>query len=210
MLAAVGRTARWIYLFLALSVVLWYWPLALLVYGSSAWYDFNCQFHERCQRFGLEKTQSHAKALVRYFRHQDGELQGEWTARERAHLAEVRGIYDALLLIFLLAALSLLLAWALRAQVAWRWLILGQWLWPLGALALLPVFQSFWHGPFHDLLFNNDLWKYTRAEVSYYLMPNVFFRNSLIFMMTLVVFQLLLLTAAVFLWRRARPNPATA
>ncbi len=210
MVAAWGRALRFFYLFLALTMLLWYLPLAALVYGGSAWYDFNCQFHERCQRFGLEKTQDHAEALVRYFRHQDAELQGQWTTRERAHLAEVRGIYAVLLFIFLVAAVSLVVAGIFGRGIAWHWLIWGQWLWPLLALALLPFFKVFWNGIFHDLLFNNELWKYTRAEVSYYLMPNVFFRNSLIFMVTLVVFQLLLLTLLAFRGRSAKPDSATA
>lgn len=209
-MAALGRSLRFLYLFLALTVLLWYLPLSALVYGGSAWYDFNCQFHERCQRFGLEKSQEHAEALVRYFRHQDAELHGQWTTRERTHLAEVRGIYDGLFMTFLLAAISLMLAGIFGGAIAWPWLIWAQWLWPLLALALLPFFKVFWNGIFHDLFFNNDLWKYTRAEVSYYLMPNIFFRNALIAMLISVAVLLTLLSLLAFRWRSAKSVVAAA
>lgn len=162
---------------LSLLIISLYIPIAVLVYASPQWYDFNCQYHKRCERLGEERVTLSAERLTRYFRHQVEHLEGYWTEKERAHLAEVRTLYDILGLITLIALIFLILRFDkdnIRFLSIINIMIIG-WL-----IIVIPFFGAFWDRIFHPLLFSNDLWKNTKADISYYLMPIVFFKHSVV------------------------------
>lgn len=95
-------------------------------------------------------------------------------------MLEVRAMYDMAALGVLLALLWM--GYDLRqpeARQRYRqyvrhslWLSVGL---LLAGLAVMPFFQYFWLHIFHPLLFDNELWRTDRADISWYLMPRQFF-----------------------------------
>lgn len=152
-------------------------PLAAIVLTTS-WYEFNCQFHSRCDRFGKAELLDQASRLPPYFLHQKP-LVGRWSRTEHLHMADVRNIYD---IVAAISFLALIICGAalfkypdiLQRSALWNLFII------VALLAILPIFGYFWKHIFHALLFTNEHWKTNRADVSWYLMPRVFFRNSFI------------------------------
>lgn len=178
---------------IVLLVMTIYPTLAFQVY-TPAWYELGCHAHTRCERLRNIETSTAIRQLTAYWRHQ-GELSEPWTKKERNHLAEVRPIYDGLALVFLgaliLAPVFLrgrTLPRAARANV-------------LLMLLLLPgllVFRSFWMEVFHPLVFDNELWRNTRSDVSWYFMPPRFFQLSAALLMGAA------LTANLLVWAFTR------
>lgn len=179
-------------------------PLGFLVL-TTEWYDFNCQFHTRCERFGKAELMAHAEQLPRYFLHL-AELEGRWSLTERLHMADVRRIYDsvALLALIAIAVCGLVLKkrpeWFGRVAL-WNVFII------LGLLAILPVFGYFWKHIFHAVLFTNEYWKTSRADVSWYLMPRVYFRNAFILMVAAAALINLTVYFAWRLWPAKKQTP---
>lgn len=169
-------------LFLGLFYLSLYLPLTALVY-LPGWYELNCHWHPRCEILGAGRVEQAVDELTRYFRHQ-GELVHGWSQKERRHLAEVRPIYDGLFLGAFLAAAALVLGWEPRhaARTA-LWAAAG-----VAALALvLPFFAAFWTQLFHALLFDNELWRNDRGDLSWYFMPREFFKYSAILLISAAV-----------------------
>ena len=138
------------------------------------WYKLNCHWHDRCERFSVERSHQAIHQLTRFFRHQ-GELTGRWTRKETLHLTEVRGFYDLLMPGSFIAAMILVLVYEKRSLMRYAFINAGV----IAAMALiLPFFASFWHDVFHPLLFSDELWRNTPRDVSYYIMPGVFFLHS--------------------------------
>ena len=78
---------------------------------------------------------------------------------------------------------------------------------------LIPFFKSFWMDVFHPLLFDNELWRTNRSDVSWYLMPKAFFLRIIIF----ITLTTLLLNLALWGWSRKinkdpphNPSPSKA
>lgn len=178
MLAAVAGTA-------SVSGVV----LAVMVY-TPLWMDAACGFHGRCEAFGRDEAREHIFELAAFFRHQ-GTLDGRWTAKEIAHLSEVRGFYDVLFLAWPLVVVLMLVT--LRRARA-RAVAVTVAALTLAAAALLPAFGYVWDEVFHALMFDNDWWKNTRADVSWWILPNQFF------FATVVAFLLTWSAMAALLW----------
>jgi len=150
-----------------------------------------CTQLPRCAALGGTAAERRDE-LIAYFRHQRQVLPQPWTARERAHLGEVRRIYDRAWVVA--AGLTLALAIGLglktlrpRRIAAWGLL----WLAPLWLA--IPFFAGFWRDWLHPLLFANELWKNTPAEVSYHLLPRGLFRLALASTLLLTSVSLLFL-----------------
>lgn len=171
-MAALQRLRR-IGLFLSLFYLSLIVPLAGMIYLPQ-WYVVNCHWHDRCERFGQESSRLAIGQLTQFFRHQ-GELSGRWSEKEIRHLSEVRGMFDRLLLAALLAAVVLALTYEKR-RLARAALISATSI--AAMLLVLPFFATFWRDVFHPLLFSNNLWRNTPDDVSYYIMPRVFFKHS--------------------------------
>ena len=180
-----------ILLFLSLPCITIYIPLAAVIY-TPFWYKANCSWHPRCEDFGKTRAVRHIQELTGYLRH-SGELESPaWTNKERWHLAEVRQIFDRLFFIALAAA-GILIALFDRGALKTPALVnIGL---MLLLCAVLPFFTIFWRDIFHGWLFDNTYWKNNPADVSYYIMPRVFFKHT----MMLLIAAAGLLNAGVFL-----------
>jgi uncharacterized membrane protein len=193
---------RGLILWLALFVVTVYPPLAVLIYTTPA-YEFNCQWHDRCEQLEIMPFDQAVTNLAAFMRHEDT-LQGGWSDKEQAHLAEVRTIFDGLLVAFLVA---LALVIALGRRPILRRASLANLAVVLATLAVLPFFKYFWAEIFHPLLFDNDLWRNNRGDVSWYLMPRVYFRHALIGIVTGAVLLNVALWIGLRPRRRGSPEP---
>lgn len=176
-----------------LLVLTLYPTLAIQIYVP-AWYELGCEWHSRCDRLKKMDSSEAIRQLAAYWRHQ-GELKDPWSEKERQHLAEVRPLYDGIAVLFLVALMAA--PWVLRGASLTRAARNNA----LLILLLLPgllAFRSFWMEVFHPLLFDNQLWKNTRADLSWYFMPPTFFQYSAGMLLGVA------LTANLFVWVAAR------
>lgn len=182
-----------------------YLPLAAMVY-LPGWYHLNCDWHGRCARLGEPLALASIDNLTAFFAHR-AELNSNWSAKERAHLTEVRSIYDGLAATALAA---LLLAWAcfdprrVRAATLTNTAII------LCLLLLLPGFGYFWRHIFHELLFSNELWKTDRGDLTWYLTPRSLFRNAVIVLVVAGAGLNLALAGAATWWQRRQRPPESS
>ena len=143
-------------------------------------------------------ARAHIINLRDYFLHR-ADLAGRWSDKERRHLSEVRGIYKMLALVAALAlcVLAVLLwlrpTWVKRAALVNYALVLS-------LVLIVPAFGVFWRDLFHPLLFSNYDWLTNTGDVTWYITPRVFFRNSLIAMIILA----LLCNTAIYLVSKYR------
>lgn len=160
---------------MALLYLSLYLPLVMTTYVPG-WYQFNCQFHGRCRQMPMASSELRIQELQNFLLHRDF-LSSPWTTKERYHLAEVRSLLDSALVIA--AVCIALLLWPLRIKPqAW---------WPkvnifvvLMSCLVLPFFRFFWAQIFHPLFFDNQMWMNTYKDVSYYIMPAVFFKHTIL------------------------------
>ena len=148
---------------------------------------------------GNELTKKSIGEITAFFRHQSDQLQRPWTQKEQKHLAEVRGIYDGVFLLFAFVTL-IMAADLLRNRQPERYhrhaftslnILIGL---LLSMLAISPFFDFFWMELFHPLVFSNELWRTDPQDVSWYLMPKSFFLRVIIFILsTTILLNLLLL-----------------
>lgn len=136
--------------------------------------ELNCEWHGRCQVVGIDRAESGINELAAFFRHQ-GELESFLTVKEKLHLKEVRGIFDKMFFIGLLSIGIIALTYK-RKQVS-RFAIINAAI-IICLLIVLPFFGTFWRDIFHPLLFDNDLWQNNKYDLSFYIMPRVFFKYT--------------------------------
>ena len=198
------RLLRTILLGFCLLYLTIYIPIAGVLY-LPFWYEANCQWHNRCHLFGEEKAAHRIDELTGYMRH-TGELASEdWTTKEKWHLAEVRHIFDVLFFTALGAAGGLTLMF--NAKTIRRAGIAN-----IGILiclcGILPFFGYFWRDIFHEWLFDNAYWKNNPGDVSYYIMPRVFFKHTMILVLTTAVAINAGFFLALSFRRKIRPDKA--
>ena len=174
-----------------------YLPLSGMVYSES-WYRLHCDRYERCLLLG-ELADRSIVNLTDFFLHREP-LHGRWSAKEAQHLTEVRGMYDALAGVALLALLGVALGFRgahLRRAALINIAVMAS------LLLVLPVFGYFWKHVFHELVFSNELWRTNRNDITWYITPRVMFRNAVV---VLVVggIALNLMVLAVHAWLQAR------
>lgn len=171
-----------IFLFISLLYLTFYIPMTLTFY-LPAWMNMNCEWHERCRVIGSERAEKGINELAAFFRHQ-GKLDSFLTEKEKLHLVEVRGIFDKMLLFGLLSAAIIALSY--KRKLVSRYALINAAI-IICLLIVLPFFGTFWRDIFHPLLFDNDLWQNNRYDLSYYIMPRVFFKYT-VGMLTLMCF----------------------
>lgn len=172
------RLARTVLTLAGLVAFALWLPIATVAYVPG-WHSAGCHWHARCAgyddgRAPDDGAQQRITELRHYMQHR-GELPAQaWTAKESAHLAEVRGMLDRAALLALLGVLVFLHADAReQARAALRAMV------GIGACALvLPFFGNFWRDVFHPLLFSNRLWLNTPADTSWWLMPRIYFEYT--------------------------------
>lgn len=166
-------TLKGIVLFISLFYLTFYLPMTLTFY-SPEWMKLNCRWHERCEAIGVENAYRGMDELAAYFRHQGG-LDSFRTKKEKLHLEEVRGMFDTMLIAGIAAAVLLALTFERRRAASFA-LVNAAII--LCLLIVLPFFGTFWRDVFHPLLFDNQLWLNTRADLSFYIMPRQFFKYT--------------------------------
>ena len=164
-------------LFVSLLFITLYIPISFAIYSSS-WYEFNYELYRTYELIGKENATNATENLISYFTYKN-ELNGDiWNAKEKAHMNEVRTIFDTLFIIFILSLASFLLLTnknknTIKKISKTNIKII------LSLLIILPFFTTFWVA-FHEILFTNNLWIITPDDISYYLFPQEFFRNTLL------------------------------
>ncbi|MCX6584930.1 MAG: DUF1461 domain-containing protein [Candidatus Aminicenantes bacterium] len=106
-------------------------------------------------------------------------METDWSAKEKFHLNEVRGIFDVLAGT---AILSLALFGFTFNKKHTRKLAGINTLIIISLLLIIPFFRYFWVSILHPLLFNNLAWKTNPMDVSFFLLPPAFFMYSTIFL----------------------------
>jgi len=162
-----------IILFISLLYLTLYIPMTLTFYFPQ-WIALNCDFHNRCQNVGRENAERGINELTSFFTHQ-GELVNLWTNKEKLHLKEVRGIFDKMFFLGLISLVMILLTYD-RKRMS-RYALINAVI-IIILLIVVPFFGTFWRDIFHPLLFDNDLWKNNKYDLSFYIMPRQFFKYT--------------------------------
>lgn len=152
-------------------------PVVLMTYFPQ-WYIFNCKLHPHCDYIGYPNSLKHIDELTDFFLHKNI-LPDDWTVKEKLHLAEVRDILDFLAIIALIGIILFIISFN-RSRIASLAFI--NILIILSMLLVVPFFRTFWIKIFHPLLFGNKLWWTNYLDRSFYIMPESFFKHSIIFM----------------------------
>jgi len=150
-----------------------YIPFSILVY-TPFWLRFHSSIHRWTRNIAVEQREVYIRELNQFFLHQN-QLVTHWTEKEKYHLAEVRGIFDFLFILFCCSILVTVIAFRKKfLLVSSRFNMIC-----LGVFSLLlPVFSFFWLNVFHPLVFNNLAWKNTPSDISFFFMPVSFFKKS--------------------------------
>ena len=173
------KTLKTAFLFLSLAYLSLYLPVAVVVY-TPYWYKVNCGFHGRCDTVGSENAARGIDELVSYFRHSRRELNDYfWTDKEKNHLSEVRDITDNLALFGVIFLFVFLFTYD-PGRI--RRFCVANMVGICSLLLIVPFFGYFWRHVFHPLFFHNRNWLNTPRDFSYYIMPRVFFKYTLIYM----------------------------
>jgi len=160
----------------------------------------NCEWHGRCRVIGIERAESGINELAAFFRHQ-GELDSFLTYKEKLHLKEVRGIFDTMFFVGFLSILGIIFTY--KRKLVSRFALINAAI-IICLLIVLPFFGTFWHDIFHPLLFDNDLWQNNRYDLSYYIMPRVFFKYTVGLLIILCFF------INIIIWLALRKKSSTS
>jgi len=175
------------------SYLLFYIPIAIIAYLPH-WYLINCKVHNMCDCLGKSKA-SFITELTSFLFYNKPLSRG-WSVKEKIHLAEVKGILDLLAIIAIICLILFIICFnrkRISKNAVINFFIIGI------LLLILPFFKFFWLKIFHPLLFNNSLWKNTPGDISYYIMPRAFFKNSIFF---LIIFSSLLNGLQWFIFKK--------
>ncbi|MGF1453605.1 MAG: DUF1461 domain-containing protein [Opitutales bacterium] len=195
---------RWLSFSLGCGALLYlslYVTAAFVAY-LPVWHTASLHLHERDNRFPEEIMHERIDQLQRFYRHQAPlEPQRSWTAKETRHLTEVRGLLDGC---FWLACAALPVSvFALRRH-RWRSLAQVNGVALLFLAAILPFFGVFWSDIFHSLLFDNEDWKNNRTDISWHIMPPMYFRWTFALMLVVA-----LSLHGLLWWTGKRREPGT-
>ena len=164
-------------LFVSLLFITLYIPVSFAMYSNS-WYEFNYELYRTYELIGKENATNATENLISYFTHKN-ELNGDiWNAKEKAHMSEVRTIFDILFILFTLSLASLLFLINKNKNTIKKFSKTNIKI-ILSLLIIVLFFTTFWLY-FHEILFTNNLWIITPDDISYYLFPQEFFRNTLL------------------------------
>ena len=167
-------------LFLSLFYFTFYLPMSFTTYNSW-WYKSMCSYHYRCERFGADDINLKIDELTDYFLHKADSLD-KWTKKEKFHLEEVRNILDRMFIIAAVSLIFLIINYKrTRNLKSFSKINLAL---VVCFFIIFPFFKTFWREIFHPIFFDNDLWKNTKLDVSYYIMPRTFFKITVGFIFT--------------------------
>lgn len=163
-------------------------PLMIVVYSAS-WYDYNYKTQEITKQIITTNKDNATNNLIGFFSYKNS-LNDLWNQKEKTHMNDVRTIY-LYLEIFAMICLILFLFTFDKTLIVkyskYNLIVI------LALLVVLPFFAIFWNTIFHQTLFNNDFWLMNQNDISYYLFPIKFFRNSFLFIVFFAEFENVLL-----------------
>ena len=186
--------------FFSLFYLTFYLPFLFVAYNPY-WINYNCDNNERCSKINTEFRMTAVNELTSFLSHR-GELKTGWQKNEKIHMDEVRDIFD-IMAIVALASLAVLLVIRKGRMNLYKFAIINI-LIALALFIVVPNFKTFWRDVFHPLLFNNDFWKMTRQDVSYYITPRSFFKLTTVVVLSSWVFLNVLIVAAGLAFRKDR------
>lgn len=178
-----------------LCLALWL-PIATITY-TPGWHQASCDWHNRCNNYGAERAAQRIDELRAFMQHRNALPELYWSAKEIAHLTEVRTLLDRSALLALLGALIFFHAGAPQRAQAARIAMLSV----AACIIVLPFFGTFWREIFHPLLFDNRLWQNKPADTSYWVMPRVYFQYT-----TALVIGVATLICALLRYQALKPD----
>ena len=176
--------------FVSLFYLTFYLPFVFVAYNPY-WINYNCDKNERCSRVQTEFRVNAVNELTSYLSHR-GELTKGWQENEKIHMSEVRHIFD---IMFIAAIISLVLLLIIRKDrmSLYKFAIIN-------IVIVVPNFKTFWRDVFHPLLFNNEFWKMSRQDVSFYITPRTFFKiTTIVVLSTWMVINVLIVASGLIL-----------
>lgn len=184
--------------FVSLFYLTFYLPFVFVAYNPY-WINYNCEKNERCSRVQTEFRVNAVNELTSYLSHR-GELTEGWQENEKIHMSEVRYIFD---IMFIAAIISLALLLIIRKDrmSLYKFAIINIVI-ALALFIVVPNFKTFWRDVFHPLLFNNEFWKMSRQDVSYYITPRTFFKITTIVVLSAWVLINILIVLYGLLFRK--------
>jgi hypothetical protein len=189
-----------ILVFAALFYLTFYIPFLITAYNPY-WIKYNCVNNDRCSQVKTDFRDQAIDELTSYLIHR-GELKTGWQENEKIHMKEVRYIFDIMFLAALVSLVALLIIRKDRMSL-YKFAIINIVL-ALALFLIIPNFKSFWREVFHPMLFNNDFWKMSRQDVSYYITPRSFFKLTTIVVLSTWMFINVLIITASILFRKDR------
>ena len=175
-MAMLIRSIKIFLVFISLFYFTFYVPFVLVTYNPY-WYKYNCDLHKRCKLMKTDQADKAIDNLVAFMMHRE-ELKKGWRKNEKIHLSEVRTMFDIMLLAGAVSAFILIIFRKSRPKL-YKFAILNL-LIALCLFIVIPNFKTFWRDIFHPLLFDNEYWRVTRRDISYYITPRSFFRLTTI------------------------------
>mgnify|MGYP001594884081 CR=1 FL=1 len=168
-------------------------PLIFTIY-SPIWYNFNYENQEITKSISLEQRDNATDNLISFFAY-NNELNSFWNEKEKIHMGEVRSIYLFLEILSIISLLLLFFTFDRSLVVNYSKInivIISSF------LILIPFFSFLFNSIFHSILFDNTFWIITPEDISYYLFPNSFFKNSFL----LIIIVSIIENIAIFIFSK--------
>lgn len=187
--------------FFSLFYLTFYLPFVFVAYNPY-WINYNCDNNQRCSKVKTEFRLNAVDELTSYLSHR-GELETGWQKNEKIHMSEVRYIFD-IMFFTALASLALLLLIRKDRMALYKFAIINIVI-ALALFIVVPNFKTFWRDVFHPLLFNNDFWKMSRQDISYYITPRSFFKLTTIVVLSSWMILNVLILSSGLIFRKKKP-----
>lgn len=172
------------FFFLSILYLTLFLPFLITIYCSS-WYNFNYEKQEITKNISLIDQKNATENLVSFFAYNTN-LNSLWNEKEISHMYDVRQIY---FILELLALISIVLVICLFDKSHMIYCVKINIIFLVSLLIILPFFQFIFSGIFHEILFTNNNWIMTDKDISYYLFPLEFFRNSFLFIILISILE---------------------
>ncbi len=186
--------------FFSLFYLTFYLPFLFVAYNPY-WINYNCDNNERCSKVKTEFRVKAVHELSSFLSHR-GELKTGWRKNEKIHMEEVRYIFD-IMAVAALVSIGVLFLFRKDRMRLYKFAIINIII-ALALFIIIPNFKTFWRDVFHPLLFNNDFWKMSRQDVSYYITPRSFFKLTTIVVLSSWLFINVMIVAAGVAFRKDR------
>jgi len=155
-------------------------PILITIYSSS-WYEYNYNKQEITSTININLTINATSNLISFFKFRTN-LNDLWNEKEKIHIREVREIYLKIIIIGVIFLILFSILFNTKTLLYYSkiniYIILSLFI-------LIPFFTIIFSGIFHTMLFDNTYWIIDQNDISYYLFPNSFFKNS--FLLILII-----------------------